>query len=80
MLRIITLVLILSFGTAFAQSSSGPYKAIPTGDGAWKVSKDGGKTQVGGVYTTKASAEKAAKKTNRKDKKLKKSLDKDKKK
>ncbi|MCA9557291.1 MAG: hypothetical protein H6704_11170 [Myxococcales bacterium] len=66
---LLTLSLCLVPALALAKPPAGPYEVLPTGDGAFTVSKDGGKTQVGGVYLTEGAAKAKANQLNREAKK-----------
>lgn len=75
----------LAIGTTSARAQShdeDDYEAIghdENGDGSddyWTVSRDGGETQVGGVYTTRRAAKRAARKAARVLKRVRRKLDK----
>lgn len=70
MKRLISVLLFLAFllpATAFA--GDGPYK-VKEHDGRYIVTKDDGKTQVGGIFMTKDEAQNRANKANKAWKKL----------
>ncbi len=66
---LLILALCLAPGLVLAKPPSGPYTVVPTGDGAFYVSKDGGKTFVDGVYVTEGAAQAKANQLNREAKK-----------